>query len=439
MKKIVLLLVVSLLLFAVGASHVGAQPSSYTSCFQVQNLDSGSDATIQMNYYEQGNGTPVASPSDTVTAGSSNTYCPLSAVSAGFNGSMVISSNVSISAIANVSGDAGFSSYNASYTGFSGGATTVNLPLLFANNFGYYTWFNVQNTSASEDATVNVSYSDGTSEGPIVIGPGQSYTFDQADETHTEAVLAGTITSDEPIVATVMEVGPSGQPMLFGYNGFTSGSTNPVMPLVQSNNFGFTTGIQVQNTGGTSTEVTLTYSPSDAGSSCTDTKTIAPGDSETFGLQDSCIWTQTFVGSAEVTGNSASQDLVAIVNQQNFSTFKGASYSAFDPASGTSEVVMPLIMDQNFGYFTGFNIANVGSDSTTVDCSFTGSGVTINETLAAGDAFTAVQFNVLPAGYVGAATCTASGGSDNAIVGVVNQSRTTGTQDTFLTYEATNN
>lgn len=439
MKKISILLIVSVLLIAIGASNVGAQPPSYTTCFQVQNLDSGSAATISMAYYEQGNATPVANPSDTIAAGGSNTYCPLSAVSSGFNGSMVISSNVAVSAIANVSADAGFSAYNASYTGFTDGATTVNLPLLFAGHFGYNTWFNVQNTGSS-DATVNVSYSDGTTGGPVTIGAGQSHTFNQANETHTQTLLAGTITSDEPVVATVMEVGPNNQPMLFGYNGFTSGSTNPVMPLVQSNNFGFTTGIQVQNTGGTATNVTISYTPSQSGTACTEQKSIAPGASETFGLTGSCIWTQTtFVGSAEVTGNSASQDLVAIVNQQNFGTFKGASYGAFNVADATSTVVMPLIMDLNFGYFTGFNVANVGGDSTTVNCSFSGSAVTVNDTLAAGEAMTAVQFNVLPAGYVGSATCTASGGTDNAIISVVNQSKTTGTQDTFLTYEATNN
>jgi hypothetical protein len=340
-----------------------------------------------------------------------------------------------VSAIANVSGSSDFSTYNASYTGFDAGATTVNLPLLFADNYGYDTWFNVQNTGSS-DATVNISYSDGTIAGPVTIGAGQSHTFNQATETHNSAVFAGTITSDEPVVATVLEVGPSNAPMLFGYNGFTSGSVDPVMPLVQSNNYGYTTGIQVQNTGGTDTDVVITYTPSLAGTACTDNATIVAGASVTFGLQGSCIESQTFVGSAQITSNSAGMDLVAIVNQHNFSLNKGASYGSFNTSDGTETIVMPLIMDRNYGFFTGYNVVNVGGSETTVTCTYSNSAVVDSDTLGAGEALTFVQLNALGDGYVGAATCTATGGS---IIGVVNQTLTTGTQDTFLTYEATNN
>ncbi len=434
MKKIGVFLLLAMLVLSVGV--VAAQPSSYTTCYQVQNLDSSNAANVVMSYYEQGNGTPVATPSDTIAAGSSTTYCPLDAVSSGFNGSVVISSDRQVSAIANVSGNASFSAYNASYTGFDAGATTVSLPLLFANNYGYNTWFNVQNTGTS-DATVNVSYSDGTTVGPVTIGVGQSYTFDQATETHNSAVFAGTITSTgAPVVATVLEVGPSSAPMLFGYNGFTAGSVDPVMPLVQSNNYGYTTGIQVQNTGGTATDVVISYTPSTSGTACTDSATIQPGASATFGLTGSCIESQTFVGSAQVTSNSAGMDLVAIVNQQNFSLNKGASYGAFNTSDGTENIVMPLIMDRNYGYFTGYNVVNVGVSSVTVDCTYSNSAITDSATVAPGAAATFVQFNNISNGYVGSATCTATGGS---IIGVVNQTLTTGTQDTFLTYEATNN
>jgi hypothetical protein len=446
MKKqiTVLTAILVLAMLIVPASLVVAQPAAYDSCFQVQNLSS-TDADIVVYYYEQGNTTAVAMPSDTVTGDGSTTYCPLSAVTDGFNGSVVIESTEEIAAITNVTGGS-WGAYNASYAGFDAGATTVNLPLLFKDNYGYNTWFNVQNAGASA-ASVTIAYSDGTSDS-ATIQPNLAQTFDQATETHSQAVFAASITSDQPIVVTVMEVGPSGQPMLFGYNGFIAGDTNPVMPLVQANNFGYTSGIQVQNTGGSSTDVTVQFTPSDAGTACTQTQTVAAGASETFGLlawdagdansDNNCVNGETFVGSAEVTGNTASQDLVAIVNQHDFAGNMGASYGSFSPANATGKVVMPLIMQDNYGYFTGFNVMNVGTAATDVTCTFSGSSYTEGpKTLNPGEAMTAVQYGTaLGAGYVGSAVCTATAGGE--LVGVVNETLLGSGQDTFLVYEAFN-
>jgi len=442
----VLGVVLALVLTVALVGPTSAQSLTYDSCFQVQNL-SGTDANIVVYYYQQGNTTPVASPTDTVPANGSKTFCPLSAVSSGFNGSVVIESDQPIAAITNVTG-ANWGGYSASYAGFSQGATTVNLPLLFKDNYGFNTWFNVQNVGSAA-ADVDITYSDGTTSMNNTIQPNLSMTFDQATESHNQSVFAATITSDQPIVVTVMEVGPSGMPMLFGYNGFTTAHTNPVMPLVQANNFGYTTGIQVQNTGTTDTDVTITYTPSTAGTACTQTKTIAAGASETFALtawdsgdsdaDNNCVNGETFVGSAQVTANSTNQELVAIVNQQDFSGNMGASYGSFSPDVASATVVMPAIMQDNYGFFTGFNVMNVGNQATTVNCTFSGSTYTESATLQPGEALTAVQYGTaLGTGYVGSATCTATGG-DQKIIGVVNETLLGTGQDTFLVYEAFNN
>jgi len=419
-----------------------AAPSSYSSCFQVQNLEA-SDATITISYYAQGSATPTDIP-DTVPASGSKTYCPLTAVSAGFNGSVVISSYKKLAAIANVTGgDPAWSAFDASYAGFTAGATTVNLPLLMKNNWGFNTWFNVQNAGGSADANVHVAYSDGTTHDEI-IGVNQAKTFDQSAETHGVTVFAATVTSDQPVVVTVLEVGST---MLFGYNGFTSSTTAPVMPLVQANNWGYTSGVQIQNVGAASTDVTVTYTHSLFGTDCTETHTIAAGASTTFALHawdgtdagsNTCVNGETFVGSAKVTGTSSSMGLVAIINQHNYGTNKGASYGSFDSAAATATVVFPLIMDRNYGYFTGFNVMNAGSNDATVTCTFTGSAVTVGPTLLTpGQALTHTQLNQIANNYVGAATCTATGTSPQ-IVGVVNELLNTGSSDTFLVYEGFN-
>jgi hypothetical protein len=74
-----------------------------------------------------------------------------------------------------------------------------------------------------------------------------------------------------------------------------------------------------------------------------------------------------------------------------------------------------------------------------VNCTFSGSAYTVSQAnLAPGAALTAVQFGTaLGDGYVGSATCTATGG-DQKIIGVVNHTRLNTNQDTFLVYEAFN-
>ena len=416
---------------------------NYDSCIQVQNL-SGTDATVVLEFYAQGNTTPVAQPSDSVPGNGSKVFCPLSAVSDGFNGSVVILSDQPVVAIANVTGGA-WNAHNASYTGFSEGASSVNLPLLHYDNWGWYSWFNVQNVGTAA-ANVDIYYTDGTESLDNVIQPNLAVTFDQADETHGMPIFAARVESDQPVVVTVMEVGPR---MLLGYNGFTTAHPNPVMPLVQANNWGYTNGIQIQNTDATARTVTVTYTPSVAGTLCHETKQVAGGASETFGLfawdasdanaDNDCVNGETFIGSGRVT-DAGTQPLVAIVNQHNFGNNKGASYGAFNPDQATSKVVMPLIADHNWGYFTGFSVQNVGTAEANVTCTFFNSTHTVSGTLLPGAALSDTQWGVLgddTTAYVGSAICTAAE-PDAQLIGVVNYLRSSGTADTFLVYEAFN-
>lgn len=440
MKKTVLFLFV-LVMSLVLVSIAGAQgPSVYNSGFQVQNLSATDPATIAIEYYNQ-DGTIAATTSDTIAPNSSNTYFPIGAP-AGFNGSVVINSDQPVAAITNVLAD-GFD-FGASYGGFSAGSNSVSLPLIMKGNFGFDTWFNVQNAGV-DATTVTVEYAGTACTESATIQPGAAATFEQASNACLTAgyVGAATVTTDDPldaVVATVLETGPT---TLFAYNGFGPGDLMPVMPLMQANNFGFHTGIQIQNQGTLETEAVVTYTPApgEPGTECTETQTIAAGASATFALYafstttgtttSTCTFGEQFVGAAAVTSNSASQPLVGIINQTNF-VAKGSAYSSFNTIAASDTIVMPLIMDQNFGFFTGFNVMNVGAAATDVSCSFTGSALTVDGTIDPGEALNHVQLNFLPAGYVGSATCT---GTD--IIGVVNE-LATAAGDNLFTYEAFN-
>lgn len=446
-----LLLVFSLMAALIGAAsgtamaQTGAFPA-YTSGVQVANLE-GTVANITLAAYNQDGTKNGSDLTDTIPANGSKTYFPISNVQAGFNGSLVFSSDKKIAAISNILAIAGgvTGKAAASYVGRDTGATTIRLPLLNKGNSGFNTWFSVQNAGTA-DATVSIDYSDNGIGADVTatIKPGAAKVFYQAQETHTAPTFAGTVTStnNQPLVAAVIQENSA---IMFAYTGFTgAGSTSPVFPLINANNANYITGLQIQNAGNAQTEVTVSYTPSAAGTACTEKQTIDPGASKTFalaafansslGAAENCADGVRFVGSAKVTGNSASQALVGIGNQL-LPGRNGEAYGSFSADEATAKVVMPLIMARNGGYSTGFNVQNVGDAATTITCTFSG-GVsdTVQGTLQAGQALTDLQGNRFGTGrYVGAGTCTA--GAGGKIVAVVNQLGSSASDDQLLVYE----
>jgi len=410
---------------------------SYISGIQVANL-SNAVATVVLTAFRESDGAQDGSPlQDTIPVNGSKTFFPITNVSVGFKGSFVISSNQNIAAISNIlSSDY---SAGASYVGRSAGSTTVLLPLLNKNNSGYTTWFSVQNTSPSTAANITIDYSSNVANVTAVIPPNASKTFYQDSESHNQPVFAATITSDQPIVASAIQ---ESSQVMFAYTGFASGVTEPVFPLINANNSGYVSGVQIQNAGNTATTVTLSYTPSPGannGSACTETQTIQPGASNTFALRafalsesgENCANGARFVGSAKVTANSANQPLVGVGNQL-LPGVNGGAYVSFSAADAGEVVTMPLIMDRNGGYFTGFNVQNIGSAATSVNCTYSNSSVTESATLQPNQALNVLQANRLANGYVGAATC--AGASGSQLVAVVNELRPSST-DNFLVYE----
>lgn len=441
MKRTIAAGLVLLLVVAALPVAIFAQDITYWSGIQIQN-QSDQEATICITFYKQ-DGTVEAEFCDVIiAAGDSKTYGTLDdLVSDGFTGSAVISSDQPVVAIVNTMGNG--LDYGASSGSFSEGASEVRLPLIMKGNYGYSTWFNVQNSSSTDDAVVTITYSNGAIEGPVTIKPGAAHTFVQDDNADLPDgfVGAATVTSTGgEIVATAVEVGPT---TLFAYNGFVGGATLPSMPLVQQNNWDYVTGIQIMNIGTTTSTVTVSYTPSTAGSADTETKEIEPSASATFDMNGYLGGTETFVGSAAVTVNTADQPLVVVVNQLNAGANKGAAYGGFDPASATDTANLPLIMDRNYNYFTGFNIVNAGTITTTVtfQCSGTDGADYASDLgsvdLGPGAAATFVQLDEIADGYVGSCTASATGG-DAKILGIVNELNSVLGGDAFLVYEGFN-
>jgi hypothetical protein len=419
-----------------------AVPVSYESSIQLRNL-TDSEGTITLTFYDL-SGEEVASVPDEIAANETKSYYQSSMpIDAGFNGSVVIASSVEVAAESNI---VGLNSSNnpisyAAYGGFSEGSNEVYLPTLFKNNYGYNTFYYVQN-SGSVATDVEITYSDGITNEISDLQPGQSKIIKQSEEAHTLKVFSGTLAStDSPIVVTVVEEGNT----LFSYNGFGSGSTNPIMPLVNQNNYGYFTGIQIQNTGDSDTIVTVSYTPSISGTACSETRTVPAGASKTFSqyvfyerkdesddpnFETDCVMDETFIGSGKVSTNTASMPLVAVVNQLQIADNKGGAYAAFDPSSGKQKIIYPLIMDRNYGYFTSWSIVNVGSAAIPAEsliCRVTG---TSNEgpidkefkndsEIPVNGSWTLNHLDVIADGFVGGATCLGPSGSQ--LIGTSNQ------------------
>jgi len=412
---------------------------TYSSGFQVQNL-SAAIANIVIKYIDQA-GTLVTSKTDTIPANASKTYFPIDAPSP-FNGSVIIESDAQVVAIVNTVGDNG--AYFASTTGFSSGATSINLPLLMKGNSGFDTWFNVQNTGSSS-TDVTVTYSNATTE-TATIPPGAAKTFDQATNAALPAGFVGsatvTSTGGQPIVASVMQVGTGGTKAMLGYNSFSSGATEIKAPLVMANNSGFFTGIQVMNVGTAPTDVTIEYGANTQGSLAPTAETclaLAVGQSCTK-LQLNGQWTSTYVGGATIK-NSAAQNLVAIVNQLSF-VGQGTAYEGFDPSAASTSVVAPLVMANNSGFFTGIQVQNVGTGNCDIAVAYgpntAGAFVPANETwpaLTPGSSHTFLQTGgSWPDLYVGSATITGTGATCK-VASIVNE-LAFGAGDQFMTYQA---
>jgi len=388
---------------------------------------------------------------------------------------LVASSDKNIRAIANLVGS-GPANYFASYNGFQGGSASVSLPLIMCNNSGFDTFFNVQNAgSAAANITINYTPGGDGASGKsetAAIQPGAAKTFDQATGSATVncATLQGPsgrfvgsaiIASNQPIVATVMQVNTTGFKVLMGYDGFTAGSPTVALPLIMANNSSFYTGLQVQNVGASSTTVTVAYSANNAGPNnpVNETFTLAAGASKTIlqngappgnGSANNWGTIGKYVGGATIT-NSANQPLVAIVNQVRPTPALGSAYEGFDPATATTKASAPLIMANNSSYYTGIQVQNVSGGSVNVTIQYSpntgGAFAPANEvfTLAAGASKTIIQNGAPPGNgsannwgtnkYVGSATITSTGGN---VVAIVNEVSFGVSGDQFATYNAFN-
>jgi len=405
MKRFIAILVGLLLISVIWVVGVAAEELSYDSTINIQNLDDV-EGNLTITFYDE-EGNVELEIVDTIPANGMKFYFVLQqALPENYKGSAIVAADVNLNIVHNLRINVG--EQGAATMGYKEGGTRLDLPLVMRNNGGYDTWFSVQNAGA-EDAEVRVNFYAGEYAGNdwtwedggdpvVVLKPGQAKIFDQDQMPELGEVFVGSavVTGTQPLVASVVEVGPNG---LFAYDAFSgddaggagegagqAGSTDVIAPLFQYWNAGYQSSLQVQNMGDVPTEVTIEYTPGEIGgtvygTACEETHEIQPGASEIFGLfafyfpGNDCYDKNpgtAFVGSAHVKTNSAGQPLVAVVNQMNSVDLRSGAYSAFSPDDAAACVSLPLVMDRNNGYWTSINVFNPSETTpVTVTISYT--------------------------------------------------------------------
>lgn len=419
MKK--LTLIIALIMALTIVTTVGAQvtyPNSVYTSYQVTNL--GEETTVLVTYYdEDGVASPFTQTFTNVPTG--GVVVVQQSLETGLNPgsySAVISAGQPIAAVANqqlgVNGSGSSIPPFSSYSAFSEGATTVILPSIMYNWWGYYTEFYIQNLGDDAATNIQVEYVPTTLNGCVTGATGQIEDIATAGDplakyasrkvsnfgasflgapsvpgcTSNTGKFLGMafITADQPIGVVVNQVV---QDKLFTYNGFTEGSMTLLVPAIMRNWWNYYTSLSIANPDTENdAHVTLTYTPG-SGSTYNDTivaeHTIPAGESITIydgpdstGTDLSTVYdlpTERFFGSVII--ESADYPVIAMVNQEATAKAgkQAGSYNAFRIEEGSTDYSVPLVQSAFWNFYTSITIMTVDGGEATVDITYTSDGV----------------------------------------------------------------
>jgi len=360
------------------ASTLAAGASSTISAgIQVQNLSPTSPANVTINYYNPDGTAPnPASQSFQIAAAQSTTIFGASMLApAGFKGSAVISSDQPVVAITNLLGSNPTIGEAYDGVGSTQLANKVFAPI-FLQGIGspvIQSTLYVQNASATpQTVTVTFTPNGGAAMAPLSFGLNA---WGSVGVDNTNDMITGSFVGSATVQGTgpiAIEANQTNGLNLFSQAGSGTGGPTVYAPLVMFHNgIGGTlsTGLQVQNIGTVSTNLTLTVFYPDGSSQVIGTP-VSVGAGASFTWYPITGMTQR-VGSAVVT-NSANQSLLGIVNELDSATGQASAYNTF--ASGTQLVNFPLIMFNNSTNYTGEQVQNIGTCDTTVTLTVTPQG-----------------------------------------------------------------
>jgi hypothetical protein len=371
--------------------------TSWSTGIQIQNVGTGTAAIVMTGYDASGAATYTDSTTGAaVPSGSSVNYTTFPSSQSTFNGAAVVSSDQPIVAIVNINNGGAGGYAAAQYQGVSSNqtSTTVRFPLV-KNNFGSKcTTFFVQNAGSSA-AKIYATYSNGSVwNSGTNVDPGDMVTIDPASATPAvpgTAPYALTVTSTQSLAGTVAEAFCTNATLMQSTRGFgdSDGDDTLLAPIYKYAFGSRSTGLQVQNIGGSAADVYVSYAHASL-SSCQPTcaaytqyqLSVPAGKSVTFfkntiiaaagggstGSTGTALPTAS-LASATVTSTGT---IVAIVSESfdalpaGFLRNTATTYSAQPVSAAAAKLAVPLTKEVFSNKTTGIQIQNAGSITATV-------------------------------------------------------------------------
>lgn len=407
MKKLLVVLLIALLAGAGIVAAQGTQPpgGGWESGQQIQNAGS-SNANVVLNAYAQ-NGTEYSCDAQTLTPGASFTWLPANcSAPAGFQGSAVASSDQPIVAVVNVNNRT-VGAAAGQYQGTSGSdvSTSISFPLVKHNHAGRTTTFYIQNASSSTnnitatfrrvgDAQAYVAtYNNVPANAMVIVSPADTTpVFPSGTGTGVGGLI---VSGTQPVAGSSLEHEHTATVAanLQASRGFVPGDYDSTVycPLAR---YGFgalntTTGLQVQNVGGSNIDVDVTYNvifPAARTVTVPTVTGVAPGASANFLASDHLATGELASITVEATGEVAAitNDRADAPNPRRFTT-----YACFGAGNATNGVSLPLVKEDFFHNTTGVQVQNVGNAPATFTLTYTTNN---------GDVVTVANTTAVPAG-----------------------------------------
>lgn len=157
--------------------------------------------------------------------------------------------------------------------------------------------------------------------------------------------------------------------------GFNSGQVSKTMyaPQVEKAFYGYNSYISVQNTGGSPTNVTITYKDRYGNDvpAATESKTIAGNTNHIFYQADNTGLPADYVGGAKISSdtNPVAVTVEFYASGADFKSSQLHSYNGF--STGADRLLVPRYVFDYYGYNSGLTVQNVGSSATTITITFT--------------------------------------------------------------------
>ena len=261
-----------------------AYGGSYDSAFYVQNVDPANTATLTIKYYDSA-GALTCTASDTVAPFASKGYwlpgLAATCLSDGWVGGVVVTSTQPIVTV----GRPHIGTQITTYNGFSAGAGTSYVPMLFKNAYSggsYDAAFYVQNVGASA-AAISIKYYDLAGNLTCTV---PDFVAPLAAKGYWLPGLPATCLPDGwiggAVVTSNVDVVAIGRPHIGAqvttYDGFTSGSLASYLPMLFKDAYGgsYDSAFYIQNTEASAATVLTKFYDSAGALTCTRSDTLAP-------------------------------------------------------------------------------------------------------------------------------------------------------------------